>query len=443
MTSNDQVTIDPPPTGSGAIDGRRGVRRVVVASDELVVKQGSGRERARLRHEADLLRRLAGARVVDVVEVREHDDLTELVLADAGHRSLADLDLGTTELTLRAVQRLAEAVADLHDRGWSHGAICAEHAVVNQRGNVRLCSLGSARPADAGAGDVDADLSALLATIEHVARSTGSQRLGVRDGFEGARTRRRLEQLVERSGQRLDRGELTAAAVAHDVRELRRGVAVGGMRRVGALRPRTLVLCAAGLAATVLVVSTALASPTDPPTTASPTATAPAASTATTLAPVTSEPSASRPPTPATPAPTTAAPATPAPATPAEPLAADGNTSCAGPVVDIDGDGCDDTVLLDGEVVEVGGTRYALGIPGDTAVVGDWDCDGLATARVLRATSGEVFEFDVWATADADAIGRLVGAVDGAVGIVRGDDPTEIGCDVLHVVAADGSEEEL
>ncbi len=111
--------------------------------------------------------------------------------------------------------------------------------------------------------------------------------------------------------------------------------------------------------------------------------------------------------------------------------------------MDVDGDGCDDTVALDGEIVEVGGTRYALGIPGDTAVVGDWDCDGLATARVLRATSGEVFEFDVWATADADAVGRLVGTVDGAVGIVRGDDPTEIGCDVLHVVAADGSEEEL
>ena len=153
MRPNDQVTIDPPTAGPGAVDGRRRLRRIVAGADQLVIKEGSGRERAHLRHEADLLRRLAGARVVDVVEVREHDDLTELVLADAGHRSLSDLDLGTTDLTLRAVQRLAEAVAELHELGWSHGAICAEHAVVNQRGNVRLCSLGSARPAGDGVGE--------------------------------------------------------------------------------------------------------------------------------------------------------------------------------------------------------------------------------------------------------------------------------------------------
>ena len=432
MRPNDQVTIDPPPSGPGAVRGTRRIRRVVVGADELVIKQGTGRERAQLRHEADLLRRLAGARVVDVVEVREHDDLTELVLADAGHRSLADLDLGTTDLTLRAVQRLAEAVAELHERGWSHGAICAEHAVVNQRGNVRLCSLGSARPAGDGAGDADDDLSALLSVIAHLIqrpgapshspRSSGAQRPSVRDGLEKARTRRQLGRLVDRSRRQLDHGELSAATVADDLRDLRRGLA-GGSRRVGLLRPRTLVLGAAGVLAAAVVVSTALASPTDPPAPPSSTADDATASSPSTMAPTTSVASTS---------PTAGATGS-----------SQVEGSCAGPIVDVDGDGCDDEVLLDGEIVEVGGTRYALGIPGDTAVVGDWDCDGLATARVLRATSGEVFEFDVWATADADAVGRLVGTVEGAVGIVRGDDPTEIGCDVLHVVAADGSEEEL
>ena len=425
MTPNDQVTIDPPTSGPGAVDGRRRIRRIVVGAEELVVKAGSGRERARLRHEADLLRRLVGARVVEVVELREHDDLTELVLADAGHRSLADLDLGTTDLTLRAVQRLAEAVAELHERGWSHGGICAEHAVVNQRGNVRLCSLGSARPAGDGVGDVDVDLSALLSVIEHLVLRPGAQRpdvrrTGIRDGFERARTRRQLARLVDGSRRQLDRGELSAAVVASDLRDLRRGVTVGS-GRAGTLRPRTLALCAAGVAAAVVVVSTALASPTDPAATATPAAADRSTAVASTT--TTSRPSVT-------------------PTTVASPPNAD-HGSCAGPVVDIDGDGCDDEVLLDGEIVEVGGTRYALGIAGDTAVVGDWDCDGLATARVLRATSGEVFEFDVWATADADTTGRLVGTVDGAVGIVRGDDPTEIGCDVLHVVAADGSKEEL
>ena len=388
--------------------------------DEQVVKQGSGRERAPLRHEADLLRRLAGSRVVDVVEVREHDDLTELVLVEAGHRCLADLDLSTTDLTLRALQRLTEAVAELHERGWSHGAICAEHAVVNQRGNVRLCSLGSARPAGDGFGDLDDDLSALLAVIEHLTERPTAQRSGVRDGLERARTRRQLERLVDRARRQLDRGELSAATMAHDLRDLRRSIA-GGSRWVGVSRPRTLVLSSVGAIAAILVVSTALASSSDPP--------APTAADRT-VSPKTS-----------TVAPPTSTPTAPAPTGAASTGVSDG--SCAGPVVDIDGDGCDDEVLVDGEIVEVGGTRYALGIPGDTAVVGDWDCDGRATARVLRATSGEVFEFDTWATADADTVGRLVGTVEGAVGIVRGDDPTEIGCDVLHVVAADGSKEEL
>ncbi len=423
MRPNDQVTIDPPTSGPDAIDGRRRVRRVVAGVDEHVVKQGSGRERAQLRHEADLLRRLAGSKVVDVVEVREHDDLTELVLVDAGHRSLADLDLNTVDLTLRALQRLTEAVADLHERGWSHGAICAEHAVVNQRGNVRLCSLGSARPAGDGVGDLDDDLSALLSVIERLAERPTAQRSGVREGLERARTRRQLERLVDRARRQLDRGELSAAAIAHDVRDLRRSIA-GGRRRIGIARPRTLVLGAAGAVAATVVVSTALASPSDPPTPPDSTAVDSTAS-----------------PSPSTTSPPTSTAVSPAPTDASSNGVSDG--SCAGPVVDVDGDGCDDEVLIDGEIVEVGGTRYALGIPGDTAVVGDWDCDGRATARVLRATSGEVFEFDTWATADADTVGRLVGTVEGAVGIVRGDDPTEIGCDVLHVVAADGSKEEL
>src|SRR5690606_11985363 len=100
-----------------------------------------------------------------------------------------------------------------------------------------------------------------------------------------------------------------------------------------------------------------------------------------------------------------------APASSAAPVDTTGgapSTRCSGPVVDIDGDGCDDEVRLDGEVVEVGDARYALGIAGDVAAVGDWDCDGIATARVLRVTSGEVFEFPNWATSEADQVGEHV-----------------------------------
>jgi serine/threonine protein kinase len=47
-------------------------------------------------------------------------------------------------------------------------------------------------------------------------------------------------------------------------------------------------------------------------------------------------------------------------------------------------------------VVEYAGRRYRVGQPGDVAVVGDWNCDGVATAALLRPETGEVFEFESW-----------------------------------------------
>lgn len=406
MTAHDQVTIDPPDAGLDAPAGRHSVRRIVADGSELVVKQGSGRARARLRHEADLLERLDGARVVELVDLREHDETTELVLADAGPRSLAELDLGTPDLTLRALQRLAEAVADLHRRGWTHGAICAEHAVVNRRGSVRLCSLGSARPVGSSASELDDDLADLLRVVDGVARAP----VGAGGPLERVHQRadaRRLTRLIQHAQRRRARGDLDAAAVALDLRDLRRkrnardraasGLPNWNGRRVGSV----LVVAAPVLAAAVLLVTTAS------PTTARQDATT-----------------------------------VPAPAVD-DPAGSSSRVPCDGPAVDIDGDGCDDDVRLDGEIVEVDGARFALGIAGDTAVVGDWDCDGIATARLLRATSGEVFEFPSWATADSDTTGELVGVVEGALGVVRGDDPERNGCDVLYVVGPDGTKEEL
>jgi hypothetical protein len=49
-------------------------------------------------------------------------------------------------------------------------------------------------------------------------------------------------------------------------------------------------------------------------------------------------------------------------------------------------------------VADVGGrTRtYRLGRAGDVVVVGDWDCDGLATPGLYRPSTGEAFEYDSW-----------------------------------------------
>lgn len=66
--------------------------------------------------------------------------------------------------------------------------------------------------------------------------------------------------------------------------------------------------------------------------------------------------------------------------------------------VDVDGDGCLDLARWDGHhlvVTGAVGTRsYRLGRPGDQALFGDWDGDGLATPALYRPDTGEVLYTD-------------------------------------------------
>lgn len=63
---------------------------------------------------------------------------------------------------------------------------------------------------------------------------------------------------------------------------------------------------------------------------------------------------------------------------------------------DVDGDGCPSAVGWSGNVLEVEGHRYHLGEPGDSVLLGDWDCDGRDTPALYRP-DGVVFFFDGWA----------------------------------------------
>ena len=47
-------------------------------------------------------------------------------------------------------------------------------------------------------------------------------------------------------------------------------------------------------------------------------------------------------------------------------------------------------------VIEHGGRRYAIGTTGDFVETGDWDCDGQATAAIVRPSTGGVVLFDAW-----------------------------------------------
>ena len=85
--------------------------------------------------------------------------------------------------------------------------------------------------------------------------------------------------------------------------------------------------------------------------------------------------------------------------------------------------------LTAGVVVGTGTVAFELGRPGDVAVVGDWDCDGLRTPALYRPASGEVFEFDAWGDGVRSAPPRSTGVLGGTATVVA----ERSGCERLQV----------
>ena len=115
----------------------------------------------RLRGTIESLRRGAGAGAVDVVQVIDDGERVEVVLSFAG-KPVAPMradDLAP----LAAV--LAGHLSDLHLRGMAHGAVRAEHVLVDADRRVRLCGFGDAHGAQA-TDDVQA-FGALVRTLLH------------------------------------------------------------------------------------------------------------------------------------------------------------------------------------------------------------------------------------------------------------------------------------
>ena len=107
------------------------------------------------------------------------------------------------------------------------------------------------------------------------------------------------------------------------------------------------------------------------------------------------------------------------------------------PAADVDGDGCAEALAVDGSTVDAGVARWTLGEPGDVVAVGDWDCDGEASAALLRPTTGDVFLFSAWAPADEPVTVGVSQRVEGGVGMRA--QPGDGGCDRLLVEHADGT----
>ena len=114
-----------------------------------------------------------------------------------------------------------------------------------------------------------------------------------------------------------------------------------------------------------------------------------------------------------------------------DPPAVAGCAPVEAPAADVDGDGCAEALVVDGSTVDAGVARWSLGEPGDVAAVGDWDCDGEASAALLRPATGDVFLFANWAELDAPVTVEATRQVADGVGIRA--EPGQDGCDRLLV----------
>jgi tRNA A-37 threonylcarbamoyl transferase component Bud32 len=86
--------------------------------------------------------------------------------------------------------------------------------------------------------------------------------------------------------------------------------------------------------------------------------------------------------------------------------------------VDTDGDGCPNEVEYGNGIVTVDGQRYAVGVPGDQFLIGDWHGTGLSTLALLRPSTGQIYVYDSWPSSGADTTPQLVATISGASNIV-------------------------
>lgn len=369
--------------GGGVTAPRRSVTvgRLVVGGRPLVAKRATGGARRRLRREAELLDHLQDLPVVQLVALRDSDDHTDLVTADAGNGDLADPAGRTPDELLRALSATAAAVAALHAAGWTHGAICCEHVVLDEEGHVALCSLGSARPWAVSDDDIQLDAAQLTALLHRVGLhrdpswSAGQTR-------EWRRSTRRLHHRLRRLETTItstDGASPTAADIAAVLQELAaERHATSPRHRTGRVRPHrllsgtpsALLAGALGVGITALLWSAV---------------------------------------TPAGSAPTRAI-EKPAAAHVDDADCEDARSSAG---MDIDGDGCTDRVEIDGNVLRVAGTTVRAGRDGDQVVVASLDCATTARVLLYRPTTGELFAFDEWPSGGRPASAQLLWTADG------------------------------
>ena len=381
------------------------MRRVIVEFDRaarVVTK------RAETAEEADRLRR--EARVLDTAR---HPGITEflglhdppgrpptLQLRAVAGRTLASepggrehRSLGHHEVAgLGAV--LATTLADLHDLGMTHGAVSADHIVVDDIGQPVLCSLGRARMPDDVAGPTPADDVGALATtlVGWLPPAPG----GAPDDL------RRVLARAIRPGRR---GVPTARDMAARLSQVP-GVALPGAPVIGDNRAcdQDGATNPPEVAATPAVQKV----PGGARRTWVGAGTVASALAAVALAGFLARPAAQGDPS------------------AIKKGAADLKVAPSCPPVDL---GCRPLVHAAGVVTTSTG-RYLIGEPDDLVVIGRWRCR-VPLPALLQPANGNVWAFDHWPAAGGKLPGRLIAHIDGALSLTV--DPAQGGCDRLLV----------
>ncbi len=349
---------------------------MAVARDEdgrlvMVKRAGPGPGADRLRREATVLEHTTGRGCVELVAVADvPGGGVRLTTAWVGGGSLATaLPLRPARVLVLA-RALAGTLADLHAAGVVHGRVAPDHVVLAEGDRPLLCGLADARLPDEDEGPTPAaDVIALLALVADL---VGDARGDLADGLRAvvaAGPAGGATAVAARLGALAPPPRRPTPSPPRDLRPRR----TPPPRR----RPPVRGLVVAGVSAVVLLGLTVTvvrgargpeAAPVRPATTVT-----------------------TRPPCPA-----------------ASPTA-----------VDLDGDGCGEAVAVRAGVVTAGERRWQVGEPDDLAAVGDWDCEGPATAAVVRPATGEVWVYDRWASADRPVTARPGPAAMGAVTAAR------------------------
>lgn len=364
--------------------------------------------------------------VVEVVATRSD----ALDLTYTGTHSLATWAPRSAAETAAVAAALATTLADLHAVGIVHGRIDPTHVLVGSGGRPVLCGFsgatvgGRAAPptspvvdgfadqatAPDGPQDPSADVYGLGAVLAFLVRGgdrrrplAGRRRVLALIGGAGDAIRRRSLLRVAKRAMAADRRQRPPArAVAAALHDLAPGAALAGP-----------------------AVSPTLSLPPPAPSSGRGRHRASWATLGIAAAGVTALGWA---------AVTTARPAT-------EPTGAD-PPAAAGPIVpapdDIGPAPTTDVRVVGANIVEAGGDRFEVGLPGDQAVVGDWDCDGVVTVALLRPSTGEVFVFNSWAGPDDDVTVPPAARVPGATRAVT-HDPDGDGCATILVEREDAA----